>query len=77
MVRIYADFNSRDEHGRVCLNTSRSLADLQAEPNVIVNGMRVVLYMTDEFEVEGTLVFDKIWMGVPDWNTLRYVTPDK
>jgi hypothetical protein len=29
--------------------------------------------MTDEFEVEATLVFERIWLGIPDWNTIRYL----
>lgn len=77
MLRIYADFNSCDEDGRVWLNLPGSLRDLSAQENEIVEGARVVLYMTDEFEVEGTLVFDKIWLGVPDWTTLRYPSADE
>jgi hypothetical protein len=33
--------------------------------------------MPAEFEVEATLVFEEIWMGVPDWTTIRYLTQDE
>jgi hypothetical protein len=66
MIRIYADFNSCDEQGRVQLNTVGSLRDIKQCENVLEEGMRVLLYMTDEFEVYGTLVFEGIWMGIPD-----------
>jgi hypothetical protein len=35
-------------------------------------GQRVVLYMTDECEVQATLQFDGIWLGCPDWSTIQY-----
>jgi hypothetical protein len=41
-----------------------------------MSGMRVVLYMTDEFEVEATLVFDGTWHGIPDWTTIRHYNSD-
>jgi hypothetical protein len=72
MLRIYADFNSRDEEGRVWLNTVGSLRDLEAHRDELHEGERVLLYVPDEFEVEGTLVFDRIWLAVPDLRTLRY-----
>jgi hypothetical protein len=76
MIRIYADFNSCDEQGRVQLNTVGSLRDIKQYENVLEEGMRVLLYMTDEFEVYGTLVFEGIWMGIPDFSTIRYYNPD-
>jgi hypothetical protein len=72
MLRIYADFNSCDEQGRVCLNTAGSLATLHAQQDALFDGLRVMLYVPEEFEVEGVLIFDRIWMGIPDWSTLRY-----
>jgi hypothetical protein len=38
--------------------------------------MRVLLYMTDEFEVYGILVFEGIWMGIPDFSTIKYYNQD-
>jgi hypothetical protein len=75
MIRIYADFNNCDEHDRVMLNTVGSLKDIEQYKDILEEGMMVILYMTDEFEVCGTLSFEGIWIGVPDWNTIRYETP--
>jgi len=75
MLRIYADFNSCDEEGRVCLNTVGSLRDIDAHRAELREGMTVLLYEPDEFEVEGSLVFDRIWWGIPDLSTLRYLDP--
>ena len=79
MLRIYADFNCIDVNDRVLLHTVGSLEDLrniQDRGEEILEGMRVILYMTAEFEVQATLVFEKIWMGIPDWSTIHYLTPD-
>jgi len=46
---------------------------VRAHGDALVEGLRVVLYMTDELEVEGTLVFEQIWRGIPDWSTIRYL----
>jgi len=70
MIRIYADFNSRDDQGRVALNTTGSLRDLEAYKDELSVGMRVILYMPD-IEVEGVLAFDKVWLGIPDLATTR------
>ena len=76
MIRIYADFNSCDEDGRVCLDTVGSLQDIEKHRDVLAEGMKVILDMTDEFEVQGTLVFDEVWKGVPDWDTIQYAKPE-
>jgi hypothetical protein len=72
MIRIYADFNSSDAQGRVMLNTVGSLRDLEKHKDMVAEGLKVILYMPNDFEVVGTITFDKIWMGVPDWSTVRY-----
>lgn len=45
MIRIYADFNSQDENGRIRLNTVGSLRDLETYKDIIHASMKVVLYM--------------------------------
>jgi hypothetical protein len=72
MLRIYADFNTCDEEGRVCLNTVGSLRDIEAHRDELREGARVLLYVPGDFEVEGTLEFNRIWLAVPDLSTLRY-----
>jgi hypothetical protein len=76
MVRIYADFNHRDEQYRVVLDTVGSLEDIKTHEDVLAEGVNVLLYMEDEFEVEGTLVFDGVWLAVPDFDTFRYMNAE-
>ncbi len=71
-IRIYADFNSCDEQGRVMLNTVGSLRDLEKYKAALREGAPVVLYVPGEFEVSGTITFEDIWKGVPDWSTILY-----
>lgn len=72
MIRIYADFNSMDEQGRACLDVMGALRDIERHRASLKVGMKVILYTTDEFEVQATLIFDQIWLGVPDWDTIHY-----
>lgn len=72
MLRIYADFNSIDEQGRVNLNTVGSLEDVERHKAELREGLEVILYMTGELETRGVLVFDGIWKAIPDWSTVRY-----
>ena len=76
MIRIYADFNHRDDQGRVVLDTVGSLADIKEHEDVLAEGMDVLLYMEDEFEVEGTLVFDGVWLAIPNFATLHHMNPE-
>ena len=76
MIRIYADFNSCDEQGRVRLSTVGSLKDIKQYEHMLEEGMRVILYTPDEFEVAGILVFEDIWLGIPDFSTINYYNPD-
>jgi hypothetical protein len=71
-IRIYADFNSCGERGGVMLNTVGSLRDLEKYKASIKEGENVVFYVPGEFEINGTLMFEDIWKGVPDWSTLLY-----
>ena len=73
MIRIYADFNSKDTDGRVWLNTVCSKKDIEKHEAELREGLEVILYVPDEFEVRGKLVRDRgIWKGHPDWSTIRY-----
>jgi hypothetical protein len=72
VLRIYADFNHVDEKGRLMLDTVGSLRDIARLGQQMSDGMTVILYMTDELEVEATVSFDGIWVGVPDFSTVRY-----
>jgi len=71
MIRIYADFNSCDEQGRVFLNTVGSLRDIERQSDLVSVGEKVILYVPDDFEVVGELEFDRVWLAVPDWKTMK------
>jgi hypothetical protein len=76
MIRIYADFNSQDDQGRVILNTVGSIEDLKRHEHELSEGTEVLLYM-DDVELHGTLVFEEdVWMGLPDFDTIRHLTPE-
>lgn len=72
MIQIYADFNNTDEQERVTLDTVGSLKDIEQHRSELKEGLQVILYMTDEFEVQGTLTFDRVWCGIPDWDTIHH-----
>jgi hypothetical protein len=73
LLRIFADFNGQDEHGRAWLNLARSLEDMAGHEALLLDGARVLLYVPDDLEVEANLVFDRAWLGVPDYTTIRYL----
>lgn len=73
MIRIFADFNNKDEQGRVRLSTVGSLKDVAEHKSELREGLEVILYTPDEFEMLGTLVFDLgMWKGIPHLETIRY-----
>ena len=73
MVRIYADYNARDEQGRIVLNTAGSLADIEKHRDEIREGMEVTLNVQGEFEVKARLAFDKVWLAIPDMTSITYL----
>lgn len=74
LPRIYFDSNAATEDGRYILSIAGSLKDIRSLGDSLRPGMRVLLYMTDELEVEATLELDgarQTWLGLPDDSTLR------
>ena len=76
MVRVWADFNNRDEQGRVRLNTVGSLKDIEKHHDEIRDGTKVILNAEDDFEVEARLTFDKVWRAIPDMTTIKYLNSE-
>ena len=73
MIKILADFNNKDEQGRVCLDTMGALKDIAVHKSELTEGMEVLLYERGDFEVRAKLIFDLgLWKGVPLMDTLRY-----
>jgi hypothetical protein len=76
MIRIYCDWNNRIDDEKFDLGCLGALEDLARYTPLLKDGMRVILYQTDELEAEGTLYFDpegKRWFGIPDWSTKRLI----
>lgn len=68
ILRIYADFNSRDEQGRCWLLGKEHQDQFQ-------DGMEVLLNVQYEFEVHAKLVFDRRWLAIPDMSTIVHFDP--
>lgn len=77
LPRIYADANDQTEDGGYMLvfeESRRNIADFGA---AISPGVRVILNVQDELEMEATLGYDdqnQIWIGYPDYSTIRYLS---
>jgi hypothetical protein len=76
MIRIYCDWSNRLDGERFDLGCPGSCADLERHADILKDGMRVILYQTDELEAEGIIRFDresKRWEGTPNWSTQRFI----
>jgi hypothetical protein len=73
--RIYFDTND-GTMGGYPLHCRGSLEDIQPIADKLKEGMRVVIYMTGELEMEAILEFDRgnsLWIGRPIEGTLKYL----
>jgi len=87
MKRIYADFNSETEDGRISLHTAGSIESIGRIGGPLEAGERVVLY-DGEMEVEAVLeertvaevpgysVERCVWMGQADDSTWREMSSE-
>ena len=76
LPRIYFDTNEQDDSGAYLLSVFGAQEDIRRLGDSLHPGMRVLLYMTDELEVEATLEYDSqyhYWLGRADMTTLRYL----
>ena len=79
MLKIYADFNSRNLDG-ACFTLRYHNEELETQAHAlnIVDGDRVLIYKAyDDFEVEAVLRFEQVqelgkssWVAHPDWSTI-------
>ncbi|MBZ0316954.1 MAG: 2-amino-4-hydroxy-6-hydroxymethyldihydropteridine diphosphokinase [Anaerolineae bacterium] len=76
LLRISVDFNSLSLDGKmVRINTDIH----QYLLNILHQGLRVILYTSQDLEVEAIIHCEKykqdqdLWYGIPDWDTLRYL----
>ena len=71
LPRIFCDANDG-----FWLYADASRRDLEALGNRLSNGVRVILFMPQEFEIEAILSFDAkqgCWVGEPLRETIRYL----
>lgn len=69
METLYADFNNRDEHDRIRLNSKGSLEDIERVGRSVRSGQEVWL-ADEEGRVRATLEFvHPIWVGVAAWDS--------
>ena len=76
LPRIYFDTNDGDPEWGYELKFSQSKKDIEAIGADIHDGIRVVIYMTDELEMEAELKFEHelgYWKAIPDLSTIRYL----
>ena len=69
METIYADFNNRDEHDRVRLNSRGSLQDIERLGPTVHRGLEVWL-ADEEGRARATLdLVHATWVGLPKWDS--------
>jgi hypothetical protein len=75
MLRIYSDFNNKDELHRIRLNLPLSIRAIENSKEKVAPGVHVLLYVEGEFEVEAVLDFhndSRSWVASPIYSTIRY-----
>lgn len=74
--RIYFDASEIDELGRYDLGIEGSREDLKRLSGLLKDGLRVVIYQTNELQMEAFLEFDmeqQQWTARPIENTTTYL----
>ena len=75
MLKIYSDFNNKDELNRIRLNLPLSKLAIENSNEKLAPGVHVLLYVDGEFEVEAVLDFDNkrgLWLASPIYSTIKY-----
>ena len=74
ILKISADFNNADRHGRIRLNTNGSLADIKKAKLDLKEGLQVLVYDDEALATVGQLEYsgeENIWVARIDWDTLK------
>ena len=72
--KIFADFNNVDKNGKVRLNTSGSLKDIQRLQIDLKEGMEILLDDQDGLVTMGQLGYseeEKIWVAEINWDKFK------
>jgi len=76
VYRIWFDTNEGDGFGRYDLGLPGSRRDIAPIADKLNEGMRVIIYMGNELEMEATLEFDPKydrWMAQPIKGTIKHL----
>jgi hypothetical protein len=76
LYRIYFDTNDGTMQDGYPLMCKGAQDDIQPIASKLSEGMHVIIYMTDELEMEAILEFDQAhncWIGRPIEGTLKYL----
>lgn len=75
-TKIFVDFHNADAKGRLRLNCTGTLKDLNCQKITLHNNQRLVFY-SEELEVDGIVRYsyeENLWVAVIDWNAIREVS---
>ena len=76
-LRVFADFHNADAKGRLRLNCTGTVADLERQGIALQEGQSLIIY-SEELVVDGVVQYseaEKLWTAVIDWNAIREVEP--
>ena len=77
MHRIFFDTNEGSHSIGYWLHLKKSREDLDGIKADLVNGLRVIIYMPEELEMEANLLLDAevgTWLAMPIDGTIRYLS---
>ena len=77
MYRIFFDTKSCDERGRYSLGIAGAMKDIEPIADHLFEGLRVIIYIGDELEMQAVLTFDassRVWMADPISETIKYLS---
>jgi hypothetical protein len=72
-IRIYVDFNSRDEDSNIAINTG--IPDHEHLKKILTDGLFVILF-DETLEVDARVKWNEIigmWVGIPDWKSKHHI----
>ncbi len=75
--RVFADFHNADVKGRVRLNCTGTVTDIERHGIELKDGQSIIIY-SEELEVEGIVRYseeERLWTAIIDWDAIQEVEP--
>lgn len=75
--RVFADFHNADVKGRVRLNCTGTVTDIEQHGIELKDGQSIIIY-SEELEVEGIVRYseeERLWTAIIDWDAIQEVEP--